>query len=1099
MTSPKQRLLGLAVTFGLVAFAAGFPALLTLIGLSPTSIATHPVWAHLLDAADWQIVWVGLGIIGWAVWAVLVYCLLVELIAAVRNVHAADLPGLSVPQHTARTLIAWAALLFITTTAFVPLTATATAAGTQVPTIAAAAPLRFDAVAPPVGPVAPAGTTTIAAGLTAAAATGSEVPTITAPPRAATTGTVPYTVVRGDTLWKIAETMLGDPLRYPEIAALNTDVLGDEPDFITPGMQLFLPRDTRAEAPAKTADTVVVESGDTLSQIALDELGDASRYPEIFESSKRTIQPDGGRLADPDLIRPGWQLTLPASTTETAEADAAAPTVSATEPHTSTAPDPPEATAPAPAHSVPMSPSTPSPAPGAEPSAAAPSPPSAPSTSPIAPTPTSPPPPSPSPLNEPLPQALMSEQSPAPESTNGWLLPALTGAGTVLAAVLYLALRANRRARLRFRTPGMLIAPEPAGVSPVDRTTRIVGGPAAPRIQALDRLLRSLASTFPDPAASVPPLRAVELSAEAATLHLTGDVTLPEPWTGAGARWTAPVDADVRDTDVLAPYPMLVSVGADDTGTLWLLNLERFGVLNVAGTSADTERFGRHVAAELALAPWSTLVHVHTLGFGDELADLDEFRLIPYPVGDTSALDAVTRSARDSDGYDPEELHVVVIAAGAVPAADTARLTDAVTTHATRPGAAVLTLADDPAEPVAVLEVHDSHLRVPTLGLDLRAPGLTQAEATSVAEILRVTRTRANVPVPVDELLTQGYGALTTATGALREPLVDERPAPDQPAGPTSLLPDPATTYTETAATTEDDVTALAPPVPPSTTVAVLAADPTLDDDLELWRQGEKCPVPRVMLLGKLRATAHGVSQEVSERKHHYIELMTYLWSHPRGVTSATLADEFGYTRERARVEVSHLRKYLGTHPRTGESYLPTAPGTRERTENGWTGYTLQGVLFDVDLFRRLRARAQARGADGLPDLVTALHLVRGEPFADLRADSWTWMFEGERLDQEFAAAIIDVAHLIATRTMNDGNLPTARRAAEIALTASPYDEISRLDLAKIAELEGNHAEAAQIRGEGIYRRTDDYRAPLDPSERTEEIVASQRRSARRG
>ncbi|WP_127127791.1 bacterial transcriptional activator domain-containing protein [Georgenia sp. SYP-B2076] len=257
---------------------------------------------------------------------------------------------------------------------------------------------------------------------------------------------------------------------------------------------------------------------------------------------------------------------------------------------------------------------------------------------------------------------------------------------------------------------------------------------------------------------------------------------------------------------------------------------------------------------------------------------------------------------------------------------------------------------------------------------------------------------------------------------------------------------------------------------------------------------GDKCPVPRVMLLGKLRATAHGVSKEVSERKHHYIELMTYLWSHPHGVTSATLADEFGYTRERARVEVSHLRKYLGTDPRTGETYLPTAPGTRERTENGWTGYTLRGVLFDVDLFRRLRARAQARGADGMPDLLAALRLVRGEPFADLRPDSWRWMFEGERFDQEFAAAISDVAHLIANRAMKDGDLPTARRAAEIALSASPYDEISRLDLAKVAELEGNHAEAAQIRGEGIFERTDDYRGPLDPSERTGKIASTRRR-----
>src|SRR5699024_7539952 len=152
---------------------------------------------------------------------------------------------------------------------------------------------------------------------------------------------------------------------------------------------------------------------------------------------------------------------------------------------------------------------------------------------------------------------------------------------------------------------------------------------------------------------------AVELTGDTATLHLAEGAAPPEPWTGGGTRWTVQIDADVPDPDTLAPYPMLVSVGAEDAGTIWLLTLARFGVPHVVATPADAHRFGRHVAAELALSPWSTLVQVHTLGFGEELADLDEFRLSPYPAGDTSVLDAITRSARDSHSYDPEELHVV--------------------------------------------------------------------------------------------------------------------------------------------------------------------------------------------------------------------------------------------------------------------------------------------------------------------------------------------------------------------------------------------------------------------------------------------------------
>ncbi len=1050
MTTLKQRLLGLLVTAGLLAFAVGFPALLTLIGLSPAGIIAHPTWTALLDAADWKIVWVGLGIIGWGVWLVLVYCLLVELVAALRNVHAPELRCLSLPQHTARALIAWASLLFVTATVTVAPAAGAVV-GSQIPAIAATAPARSDAAAPDVAPT-PALTSS-----SRLAAVPASAPT----PRDTPAGSVPYTVVRGDTLWKIADTMLGDPLRYPEIAALNADILGGKPDFITPGLILALPGDARAAAAVDDADTVVVTRGDTLSQIAKDELGDATRYPEIFEASKDTVQPDGAHLTDPDLIRPGWELTLP-SDTATGDEPAVA--------ELAVAPASPE---PKPS-AAPRATATPSATPTTEPSA------STPSASPATESPAQ------------VHQAPSAAETPDQEQTNGWLLPALAGAGAVLSGALLLVLRANRRSQLRFRTPGMLIAPEPVEVVAIDRTSRVVGGPVAPRIQALDKLLRSLASAFVDPSC-YPPLLAVELDAETATLHLAEDATLGEPWTGAGTRWSAPLSSNTQDVDVVAPYPMLASIGADNTGVAWLLNLERFRTLNVAGDAEQTQRFGRHLATELALSPWSTLVQVHLLGFGDELADLDEFRLIPYPASDAGALEAATRSVTGSDCYDPEELHVLVIAACAAPSENTTQLAHAITSHEKRPGAAIVTLTEPASDAATVLELDGARLRVPALGIDLRAPGLSQDEASSVAEIIRVTQTRAYVPVPVDGTITAGYAALINATGALREPLVDARPSPDEEAGPTSLLPEPAAAYVDAAATTEQDVATLAPPVPPSTTDKALAADPTLDDDLALWRKGDQCPIPRVMLLGKLRATAHGVSQEVSERKHHYIELMTYLWAHPHGATSATLADEFHLTRERARVEVSHLRKYLGIDPHTGAEHLPSAPGTRARNEEGWTGYTLHGVLFDVDLFRRLRARAQARGADGLPDLIAALRLVRGEPFADIRPDSWTWMFEGERFDQEFAAAIIDVAHLVATRCMKEGDLPTARRASEIGLSASPYDEISRLDLAKTAELEGNDAEAAQIRGEGIFQRTDDYRPPLDPSERSVQIATRHR------
>ncbi|WP_433304391.1 BTAD domain-containing putative transcriptional regulator [Actinoplanes sp. CA-030573] len=59
--------------------------------------------------------------------------------------------------------------------------------------------------------------------------------------------------------------------------------------------------------------TVVVLPGDTLSAIAAHQLGDTARWPEIFQLNRhRHFAGVGGTLTDPDLIYPGWRLTLPA-------------------------------------------------------------------------------------------------------------------------------------------------------------------------------------------------------------------------------------------------------------------------------------------------------------------------------------------------------------------------------------------------------------------------------------------------------------------------------------------------------------------------------------------------------------------------------------------------------------------------------------------------------------------------------------------------------------------------------------------------------------------------------------------------------------------
>ena len=56
---------------------------------------------------------------------------------------------------------------------------------------------------------------------------------------------------------------------------------------------------------AKAASTYTVKSGDTLSKIAKEHLGDASAYMKIFDANK-------DQLTDPDKIKPGQVLKMPA-------------------------------------------------------------------------------------------------------------------------------------------------------------------------------------------------------------------------------------------------------------------------------------------------------------------------------------------------------------------------------------------------------------------------------------------------------------------------------------------------------------------------------------------------------------------------------------------------------------------------------------------------------------------------------------------------------------------------------------------------------------------------------------------------------------------
>ena len=148
-------------------------------------------------------------------------------------------------------------------------------------------------------------------------------------------------------------------------------------------------------------------------------------------------------------------------------------------------------------------------------------------------------------------------------------------------------------------------------------------------------------------------------------------------------------------------------------------------------------------------------------------------------------------------------------------------------------------------------------------------------------------------------------------------------------------------------------------------------------------------------------------------------------------------------------------------------------------------------LLVDADLFRRLRARGQAGGPEGINDLTTALRLVQGRPFDKLRSPGWAWLHEGDRLDHYLTGAIVDVAHTVTTHALHAGDLKQARLATNTALLAAPDDEIPRLDLARIAKANGLHAEAERILRYEVCNRSHDDGPPPDLSDRTQEVLES--------
>lgn len=1045
------RLRAAAATLGIAAILTGVPALLW-------ATAPRLVWpaswelirSRLLAPDDGTLALAAIWAVATVAWAFFAILIALEIAATLRGTPARHLPGLRLPQHLAKYLVATAALLYLAA----PTTPATPSTDRPMPALQNT---REDRNLPADSSPGPA------VRLLAAPATAPK-------PTRFSQATIEHVVQRGESLWRIAEQLLGDGSRYREIVALNRDLLDGHPDFLRPGWTLAIPATDHHTS--KTGGTYTVRKGDTLSDIAREQLGDARRWPEIAKASAHLRQPGGRHLTDPDEIDIGWTLAVPGQkapsknhdpepTTGPSHSDLPGPSGTVPAPRS---PDPsvPAPTVPAPSFPAPSGPA-------ADTSAAASSPPKE------------------------------ARPEDADDYAPPWLLPGLAGSGLVLAGGLWLTLRNRRALQFRHRRPGRMITLPPPEAIPAEKTLLYTRQPAINQVTLIHAALLGLATQMATTKQQMPRLIAVEARTNRLTIHVAEPVDLPAPWQGGETRWTINTEQlqglPEPDDGAPSPYPQLVTIGTTPDGATWLTNLEHHGALAITGNPNAATDLLRYMAAEIAVNRWSrdatcyyddTCRSVQPIS-PQRLRTAQEPRLQERLLSEAiqlvdraqeAGLDLPTARARQ---HGADIWPTTIVTLGSPPEGEASReLVSLARSHTNRAGITMVSSA--PLDGALNLEIDQSrHLTVPGITVTVRAAGLSEDEAAGCAALLSAASELADQPIP-DETTSHNWRPSSPArVVGLGHPTAHR---PDSiPAGATSLLPAANADYLAIAATTVDDLDRLAPPQPELPQQPGEDPDPDLDADLADWF-ADTCDRPRLRILGPVEARCGPGGRPEATTNHLAMltEILSVLATRQHGATTDELAEAIGIEPGRIRKEVMLLRDWLGDNSRTGRRFVPDARHTQAARAAGRSTYQVEDLLVDADLFARLRSRARSRGEGGMSDLQTALTLVAGEPLTRLR--NGAWLTEGDRLDTHLTCAIVDVAHIVTIASLQTGDLEHARAAAESARRAAPWEDTPRLDLAAVTNAEGHPAEAQRILEE-IRNRDDDNETYPDVPERT--------------
>jgi len=725
----------------------------------------------------------------------------------------------------------------------------------------------------------------------------------------------------------------------------------------------------------------VVQRGDTLWDIAERYLGDGGRYPELYEASRTTAQPDGRHLTDPDEIDIGWAITIP---------DRPA----ATETHT-----PENRTPPSPAPPASIAPADPADQSQRQP----PAPPGHPGTD------------------------LGTERDGAagPDPTTGddveddsvWDdvtthdLRTLGGIGAVLAGGLLVYVGVQRARQHRHRQPGQRIALPDGNAADTEDALRRINHHED--FDEVDRALRTVAARNAVSGAALPAIRLARLIDGQFELYLAEPAQLPAPFlpTANETLWVLDPDGDILDADqaanYAAPYPSLVTVGHDSDGGLILVDLEHVGALALDATEpAEPAQIMAAVAAELATSLWSDDLRVTTVGAFHDLTEVLDGGRIRHVEGTPQRIDellAEVRSRADADRKAfsdvgtpnlPEARRTGVAEGSWAPEI----LLIAAPLSAEQQDRLALLVADEPRVAVAAVTssgppltewavhidpVDREHAILEPIGLGIALQRIGGRDYPHVLDLLRSAGAPSGAGNPswvVDQNTDR--------------PLVD---VPPRPVGQ------------------QGDADDLDPPIDARTTPGLVDAEPA---------------VPLVAVLGPVEIQHASALAEASKRGQ-LTALAAYLALYPG--QSHEAVDEALWPGTRVALAtrntaMTKLRNWLGADPH-GADYLPRATAQ---------GYRLHPAIHtDWQIFQELLPSGPANATT--EDLLAALQLVRDQPFKGVNPRKYLW---AERLQQEMIAAIGDVADELTRRALRAGDHRTALRATLTGLTAEPGSEV---------------------------------------------------------